>query len=237
MTDRLELGEISLEITLKNIRHMHLRVYPPDGRVGITAPLRMDPAKIRNFALSKLDWIKRQQKRIREGGWAAPPLYIEGESHPVWGKNYPLHLLEKGGKPSVTLEGDRLCLQVRKGAGAPKKAKLLALWYGELVKEALPPLAARWEPKLGVQVKGFQVRRMKTRWGTCHTRKGVIRLNADLAQKNPKYLEYVLVHEMAHLLEPSHNPRFYNLMGRFMPQWKTYRRELNRRSKNNEENI
>jgi hypothetical protein len=230
MSEQLQLGEIALDVVLKNIKHMHLRVYPPDGQARITAPYRMGPEKIREFALSKLSWIKRQQQRMREGGWVAPPQYLEGEIHPVWGKDYSLQLVEKAGTPSVSLVGDRLLLRVRKGAGVAKKGRLLALWYGELVKKALPPLVAKWEPILGVHVKLFFVRRMKTRWGTCHTRKGTIRLNADLAQKPAEYLEYVLVHEMVHLLEPSHNARFYALMGRFMPDWKILRGRLNRRS-------
>jgi predicted metal-dependent hydrolase len=237
MSEQLQLGDFEIEVVLKNIRNMHLRVYPPDGRVQLTASLRMAPGKIRGFALSKLDWIKRQQERIKKGGWVAPSQYQDGEIHPVWGKSYPLLVVEKAGPPLVSLTEDRLVLRIRKGVGVAKKAKLLALWYGELVKKALPPLVAQWEPILGVQVKRFFVRRMKTRWGTCHTRKGTIRLNADLAQKDPKYLEYVLVHEMAHLLEPSHNARFYGLMDRFMPQWKTYRGQLNLRTKGHPESI
>lgn len=226
MPEQILLQDLKIEVTLKNIRNMHLRVYPPDGQVRVTAPIRMDPEKIRKFALSKLEWIKRQQKRIREGGWAAPPEYKEGESHFVWGKAYPLQVGEGGGRNRVELRDDRLVLRVRKGTGARKKKALVAGWHKELVKTAVPPLVAKWEPRVGVQVKGVSVRHMKTRWGSCHTQKGTIRLNAGLAQKPFDCLEYVVVHEMVHLLEPSHNARFKALMGKFMPQWKNFRKQL-----------
>jgi predicted metal-dependent hydrolase len=232
MSEQIVLDELIVEVTRKNIRNMHLRVYPPDGQARITAPFRMGPEKIRGFALSKLEWIKRQQKRIREGGWTAPPAYQDGESHFVWGKAYPLQVVEGagkspfGGQPPVELLEDRLVLRVRKGAGPRKKKALVDGWHRARVGDAIPPLVAKWEPRVGVKVMGFFVRHMKTRWGTCHTRKGTIRLNAALAQKPFDCLEYVVVHEMVHLLEPSHNARFKALMGKFMPQWKSYRKQL-----------
>jgi predicted metal-dependent hydrolase len=226
LSEPIQLDEITLSVVLKAIKNMHLRVIPPDGEVRLTAPFQMSPEKIRAFALSKLPWIKRQQKRIREQPWTAPLQYIENENHFVWGKAYPLQLVERVGKPLVELLDGFLVLRTQKGTSLAGKKALVAEWYEELVRKAVPGLVEKWQPTLGVQVKGIFVRPMKTRWGTCHPARATIRLNADLAQKPFACLEYVVVHEMVHLLEPSHNARYHALMGRFMPDWKTTRKQL-----------
>ena len=228
MNEPIQLDEVSITVVLKPIKNMHLRIYPPEGEVRITAPFRMEPEKIRAFALSKLSWIKRQQKRMREQPWSPPLKYEEGEIHLVWGKAYPLQLASEKGAPVELLDGF-LVLRARKGTGLAAKKARVAEWYRDLVRMAAPPLIEKWEPRMGVKVKGLFVRQMKTRWGTCHPVKGTIRLNADLARKPFACLEYVVVHELVHLLEPSHNARFKAFMSRYMPDWKSVKTLLKSR--------
>jgi predicted metal-dependent hydrolase len=228
MVTKIELGEISVEVVKKNIKNIHLSVHPPAGRVRISAPLRMNIETIRVFAISKLDWIKRQQRKLQEQDRETPREYLDRESHYVWGKRYLLKVTESDEAPAVELERNRMLLRVRPGASDEKKQTILEEWYREQLKQAAPPLIAKWEPILGVRVKRFFVQRMKTKWGSCNHNSGSIRLNTELVKKPPECLEYIVVHEMVHLLEPTHNHRFTTLMDRFMPKWRFCRAELNR---------
>jgi hypothetical protein len=228
MTNQFVLGDIPVDVVLKNIKHVHLSVHPPVGKVRISAPIRMKLDTIRVYAITKLDWIRKQQKKIREQERETPREYVERESHFVWGQRYLLKLLDETRKPSVELGHGHLILKARPGSGKSAKADLLDNWYREQVKLALPELIAKWEQKIGVKTVQIFVRRMKTRWGSCNKRTGNIRFNTDLARKPIQCLEYVVVHELVHLLEPSHNDRFKALMQKFMPQWKSYRDQLNR---------
>jgi predicted metal-dependent hydrolase len=228
MTTQLQLGDIAIDVVRKDIKNVHLSVYPPLGRVRISAPLRMDLDTIRIFAISKLDWIKSQQRKLREQEREAPREYLERESHYVWGKRYLLKLVENEAAPTVARQHNKLLMQCRPGTSVEKRQAILDEWYRTQLKEAVPPLVEKWAPLMGVTVARFFVQRMRTRWGSCSPDTGSIRLNSELAKKPVECLEYIVVHEMVHLLEPTHNDRFLALLEKFMPKWRFYRDELNR---------
>jgi predicted metal-dependent hydrolase len=228
MVTQIKLGDIAVEVVKKDIKNIHLSVYPPAGRVRISAPLRMNLDTIRVFAISKLGWIKQQQKKLREQERETPREYLDHESHYVWGKRYLLKVVESDEAPGVELLRGQMRLRVRPGASDEKKQAIVEEWYRAQIKQAVPALIAKWEPLIGVKVARFFVQRMKTKWGSCSSDSRSIRLNTDLAKKPPECLEYIIVHEMAHLLEPTHNDRFTTLMNQFMPNWRFHREELNR---------
>jgi len=228
MAETIDLGGIVVEVVKKDIKNVHLSVYPPTGRVRISAPERMSLDTIRVFAISKLGWIKQQQQKLLEQERETPREYLDRESHYVWGKRYLLKIIEHNAAPEVELKHSTMLLRIRPGSDDVKMEAVLDAWYRQQLKEAVPPLIAKWEPLMGVKVERFFVQRMKTRWGSCNLGAGTIRLNSELAKKPPESLEYIVVHEMVHLLEPTHNARFIGLMDRFMPQWEFYRDILNR---------
>jgi predicted metal-dependent hydrolase len=228
MITQIKLGDIPVEVVKKDIKNVHLSVYPPAGRVRISAPLRMNLDTIRVFAISKLGWIKQQQKKLREQERETPREYLDRESHYVWGKRYLLKVIESDEPPKVELNHNKIHLRIRPGASEEKKQAIVEEWYREQLKQAVPSLIAQWEPLIGVKVERFFVQKMKTKWGSCNPNSLSIRLNTDLARKPSKCLEYIVVHEMVHLLEPTHNSRFMNLMDQFIPNWRFCRAELNR---------
>ncbi len=228
MTTRIELGDIAVEVVKKDIKNLHLSVYPPAGRVRISAPLRMNLDTIRVFAISKLGWIKQQQKKLQEQERETPREYLDLESHYVWGRRYLLEVIEGEESPAVELNHSRMRLRVRPGTREGKKQGVVEEWYREQLRQAVPPLLAKWEALIGVKVESFFVQRMKTKWGSCNPDSKTIRLNTDLAKKPPGCLEYIVVHELVHLLESKHNERFLTLMDQFMPRWRFHRAELNR---------
>ena len=190
--------------------------------------LRMSMESIWLFAISKLGWIKQQQRKFREQDREQPREYLDRESHYVWGRRYLLKVAAHDGAPSVEIKHRQLLLRVREPRDEEAKQVALDDWYRMLVKQAAPDLIARWEPVIGVNVRGVLVRKMKTLWGSCSPERGTIRLNVELAKKPPDCLEYILVHELVHLLAPTHNARFVKLLDQFMPKWQFYRDELNR---------
>lgn len=228
MMAQVQLGDIAVDVVKKDIKNVHLSVYPPAGRVRISAPSRMSLDRIRVFAISKLDWIKQQQRKLREQERETPREYLDRESHYVWGKRYLLKVAENTAAPEVDQTRNILILRIRPGSSEEKKQAVLEEWYREQLKAAVPPLIEKWEPLLGVKVKRFFVQRMKTKWGSCSHGAKSIRLNTELAKKPPECLEYIVAHEMIHLLEPTHNSHFVDLMGRIMPKWQFQRQELNR---------
>jgi predicted metal-dependent hydrolase len=228
MADQINVGGISVDVVFKDIKNVHLSVYPPTGRVRIAAPTRMSLDTIRLYAIAKLDWIKKQQKKLQEQERETPREYLDRESHYVWGRRYLLKLKEADQPPTVELKHNQMVLTVRAGAGKEKKEEIVATWYREQLRLAMSPLIAKWEPLLGVKSNRIYVRRMKTKWGNCNLHNRSIRLNSELAKKSPNCLEYVIVHELVHLLEPTHNHKFVGLMDNFMPQWRQFRDELNR---------
>jgi predicted metal-dependent hydrolase len=228
MPDRIELGDIRVDVVLKDIKNIHLSVYPPEGRVRISAPQRMSLETIRVFALSKLEWIKQQRAKLRGQERESPREYLDRESHYLWGKRYLLTVVEADAPAAIELKHRHMILRVRPETSREKREAFFEAWYRERIKEAVPPLLERWEPLLGVKAERWFVQRMKTKWGSCNHRARTIRLNTDLAKKPPVCLEYIVVHELVHLLEPTHNARFLGLMDRFMPHWRFHREELNR---------
>jgi predicted metal-dependent hydrolase len=224
---QLKLGDIAADVVFKDIKNVNLRVYPPAGKVRISAPLRLSPDAIRAFALSKLDRIKHQQLKLRRYEREAPPEYRDNESHYVWGKLYQLKLIEGSHAPSIDLTDDQMFLRLRPDTRPRKKQAIMEEWYREQVAEAVPRLIAKWEAAMAVKVERFFVRRMNTRWGSCTPRTRRIRLNTELAKKSPELLEYVVVHEMVHLIERHHNGRFAHLMDQHLPNWRYLRKALN----------
>lgn len=228
MSTRIDLGDIAADVVLKDIKNVHLSVYPPNGRVRISAPRRMNLDTIRVFAISKLDWIRRQQRKLREQERETPRELVDRESHYLWGKRYLLTLIESDDAPSVDLKHHRMLLRLRPGTSDEKKHAVMEEWYRSQLKQAVPPLLSKWEPILGVRLNRFFVQRMKTKWGSCSPTARNIRLNTDLAKKPRECLEYIVVHELVHLLEPTHNTRFVAMMDQFLPQWRFRREQLNR---------
>lgn len=228
MATQIHLGEIAVDVVLKDIKNIHLSVYPPTGRVRISAPLRMDIDTIRVFAVTKLGWIKSQQQKLREQVRETPREYLDRESHYVWGKRYLLKLEERNAVPEVELKHNKMIMRIRPEIGRERMQEILEAWYREQLKAALPPLINKWESLMRVKVGRCFVQKMRTKWGSCSHDTKNIRLNTDLAKKPPECLEYIVVHELAHLLEPTHNSRFVALMDQFMPKWRFYKDQLNK---------
>jgi predicted metal-dependent hydrolase len=228
MFTQIELGDIKVEVVFKDIKNVHLSVHPPNGRVRIAAPSRMSPDTIRVFAISKLSWIRQQQEKILSQERETPREYLNRESHYLWGKRYLLDVVEEDARPEVEMKHGKMILWVRPGTDERRRQVIVEEWYRAQLKQAVTPMLAKWETLIGVKVERLFVQRMKTRWGSCNPKSRNIRLNTDLAKKPHECLEYILVHEMVHLLEPTHNARFVSLMDSFVPKWQFYREALNR---------
>ena len=227
MTNTIQIGGLSIRVTKKDIKHVHLSVHPPNGRVTMAAPsaTRLDVA--RAYAISKLGWIRQQQQHLKDQARETPRRFIERESHYLWGRRHLMSVVHREVKPFVSLDHKRITLTVRPGSDAEKRAQVIHGWHKSLLHEAVPPLIKTWERKLRVRVAGYFLQRMKTRWGSCNHRVGHIRLNTELVKKPKDLLEYVVVHEMAHLLEPTHSDRFIAILEEHYPTWREARAELN----------
>jgi len=228
MVTQLVLGDISVRVERKDIKNVHLGVYPPSGGVRIAAPKRMSTDAIRALAISKLGWIRRQRSAFAEQERETLREYLEGESHYLWGRRYLLAVEEGDETPVVEVSPRRLVLKVRPGTGAAKRTALVDAWYRRQLSLAVAPLLAKWEPLLGVKAGRILPQRMKTKWGSCNPETASIRLNTDLAKKPRACLEYVVVHELVHLRAPKHDAHFLALMDRFIPGWRHHREQLNR---------
>lgn len=231
----LELAGIRIAVVRKDIKNVHLTVHPPDGTVRITAPRRKSEDSIRLFAIAKLGWIRQQQRKLREQERETPREYLEREGHFVWGRRLLLKVVEADAAPSVRVRHSALILKVRPRTTATGRSDIVAGWYRGLIRDAAPTLIDRWSRRLGVSVSRFYVQHMKTRWGSCNPAAGTIRLNTELAKKPRECLEYIVVHELAHLLEPTHNAAFVAIMDRHLPTWRHTRDQLNRLPARHEE--
>lgn len=227
MTTTIQLGEIAIVLTRKNVKHVHLSVHPPGGRVSLVAPTGTRLEVARAYAISKMGWIRDQRAKLRSQAREAPRSFVERESHYLWGRRYLLSVVAKDAKPFVTLSHRRITLTVRPGSSAARREEVMQEWHRTLLHEAVPPLIRRWEPRLGAKVAGYFLQRMKTKWGGCNPRARTIRLNTELVKKPKDLLEYVVVHEMLHLVEPTHSERFVALLDRHYPTWREARAELN----------
>lgn len=227
MQSKLQLCDVTVTVVRKAIKNVHLSVHPPTGRVTIAAPERMALDTIRVFAISKLPWIRQQQHKLLAQDREPPRDFIERESHYVWGRRCLLRVIEANETPRVDVSHRSLRLFVRSGSSVPMREAVLDDWYREQVRDAAQPLIEKWAKLLGVRPSRFFVRRMRTKWGSCNHQAQTIRLNTDLAKKPLACLEYVIVHELIHLLEPTHNERFHELMNRWLPKWPYHRDQLN----------
>lgn len=227
MSETIQLGELSIRVTKKDIKNVHLSVHPPDGRVTMTAPAatRLDVA--RAYAISRLGWIRQQQEKLKNQAREAPRRFIERESHYLWGRRHLLTVVRRETKPFVSLDHKRITLSVRSGSDSTKRAEVIHEWHKSLLHEVVPALIKKWEQKLKVKVTGYFVQRMKTKWGSCNHKAGHIRLNTELVKKPKDLLEYVIVHEMGHLLESTHSERFIAILQEHYPTWREARAELN----------
>lgn len=227
MSEIINIGELSIRVTKKDIKNVHLSVHPPDGRVTLAAPssTRLDVA--RAYAISKLGWIREQQKKLENQARESPRQFTERESHNLWGRRRLMTVVHREAKPFVSLDHKRIILTVRPGSSAKKRAEVMHEWHKALLHEVVPPLIKKWEQKLKVRVAGYFLQRMKTKWGSCNHHAGNIRLNTELVKKPKDLLEYVIVHEMTHLLEPTHSERYIAILDEHYPTWREARAELN----------
>ncbi len=223
----LTIAEFDVEVVRKDIKNLHLSVYPPGGAVRISAPRGMPVEQITQYAIARLSWIRRQQTRLSAQEREPPREYLERESHWVWGQRYLLELRDGDHAPQLEINPQRMTLTMRAGATAAGRADVLSAWYRQQIYQAIPKLLATWQPRLKVTGGRISVRKMRTKWGSCTPATAAIRLNTDLAKKDPKCLEYVLVHELTHLIEPTHNQRFVACMNQHLPQWPQRRELLN----------
>lgn len=225
---QIEIRGMPVEIVRKDIKNLHVGVYPPAGRVRVAAPRHMDDEAIRVAVVSRLGWIRRQQAGFSSQERQSHREMVTGESHYFQGHRYRLDVIEAPGKSSVRVANNNtLELRVRPGTECAKRLEVLNEWYRRQLKAQLSELVAKWEPVLGVTVRDWRIRKMKTRWGSCNIEAQRIWLNLELAKKPPGCLEYILVHEMVHLLERLHSERFAKLMDQFMPDWRLRKDELN----------
>lgn len=223
----LLLGDIAVAVTRKRIRHMHLRVHPPDGRVTISAPYSLRPQVVEVFASTRIEWIRRQQELVRTRTIEIPTRFISGENHYLWGQRYELSVVACEGRSRVVVDDAHITLLVEPGSDAARRAAVMHSWHKSILTGVLPPLIEKWERRLNVRLKGYYLRRMKTRWGTCNYRTKHIRLNTELVTKPSHLLDYVVAHEMVHLIVPNHGRRFIALMDEHYPSWREARAELN----------
>ena len=226
MTETIQLGDIAIAVRRKDIKHVHLSVHPPNGRVTLVAPKATRREVARVYAASKLGWIRNQQAHFRGQARETPRQFIERESHYLWGRRYLLSVREEGAKSSVRLGHRMVTLTMRPGSSRAKREEVMQAWHRALLHEAVPPMICKWEKRLGIEVAGYFLQRMKTKWGGCNHRRGHIRLNTELVCKPKDLLEYIIAHEMLHLIEPRHSERFQTLLNKHYPTWREARLEL-----------
>lgn len=227
MIEVIEIGDIAISVTRKDVKNVHLSVHPPDGRVTLVAPksTRLDVA--RTYAITRIGWIRQQRERLLAQARETPRQFVGRETHYLWGRRYLLRLTEKDEKPSITLDHRTVHLQVRPATPRDRRARIIHAWHLQLLHDAVPSLIRKWESRIGAEVQGYHLQRMKTKWGSCNAARGTIRLNTELVKKPRDLLEYVIVHEMVHVLEPTHSPRFFTLLSEHYPDWAEARRDLN----------
>ena len=225
----MDISGISIEVVRKDIKNFYIGVHPPNGHVRVSAPLHLDEDTIWMAIVTRLAWIRRKQAEFAKQERQPQREFVTGESHYFEGRRYRLDVLEQDCPPKVWLPNNtKITLRVRPGSDSAKREAVMQRWYRQHLRAAVPPLLEKWEPKLGVSVNEVRIKRMKTLWGSCNIGAKRIWLNLELAKKPKSCLVYILVHEMMHLLERDHNDRFRALMDTFLPQWRTYRGQLNR---------
>jgi len=227
MRTTLRIGNITVAVLRKNIKHVHLSVHPPGGRVTLVAPRRTRIEVVRAYLASKVAWIRRQQAQLRAQARESRRAFVERESHYLWGRRYLLALRTAASRPSVSLGHRTITMTVRPGATREEREVVIHRWHREVLHEVVPRIIAKWEPRLGVKAQRYFLQRMRTKWGSCNHRARHVRLNTELVKKPKELLEYVVVHELLHLKEPTHGERFMALLDKHYPHWREARVELN----------
>ncbi|MBF6421094.1 M48 family metallopeptidase [Nocardia farcinica] len=223
----LTIRGIDVDVIYKDIKNLHIGVYPPLGRVRVAAPNRLDDDQVRLAVIQRLPWIKRQRDKLRSAERQSEREMVTGESHYVWGVRRRLKVVERLGRAHFEIDGERLVLYVPAETSAEKRRAYLDKWYRDQLRQEIPDRIAKWEQALGVTVPKWTIRRMKTKWGSCNRETRNIWFNVELAKKHPDCLEYIVVHEMAHYFERNHGERFTSLMDQHLPDWRSRRDQLN----------
>jgi predicted metal-dependent hydrolase len=222
------ISDIVVDVVRKDIKNIHLAVYPPNGRVRVAVPHYMKDDSVRLVVISKLQWIKRQQKQFNDQKRQTARKYISGENHYFLGNRYLLNVIYADGTPKIAIRNKTtLDLTVRPNSDWETRERVLLAWYRRELKAIVPDIIAKWEAIIGVQITEWGVKQMKTKWGTCNISSMRIWLNLELIKKPLHCIEYVIVHELVHLLERHHNDRFMRFMDKFLPNWRLLRDELN----------
>jgi predicted metal-dependent hydrolase len=221
-----EQTAIPIEVEFRNVKTMRLTVYPPDGRVKVISPIGTSREDIRKFAASKITWIRKHRERFLNHSKLTASLKNHSTVF-VWGEPWELEIIERKGNPKIIPENGIMKMYVRPDSTKAKRQEFLDKWYSKILKEQAPPLIEEWEGRIGVKVKKLFVRKMKTHWGSCNSTRQTLRLNSELAKRKRECLEYVIVHEMLHIIEKSHNRKFYSLMNKYLPAWKIIRKKMN----------
>jgi predicted metal-dependent hydrolase len=227
MKDIIQLGELQIEVTRKDIKNVHLSVHPPDGRVSLSAPMNTRLEVVRAYAISKLSWIRLQQEKLAKQPRETERAFLKRESHYLWGRRYLLNVIHTDGKQHVTLDHKRINLYVRPGANREKRSEVFYEWQKKQLHEFVKDMLAKWESILNVKANAYFLQKMKTKWGSCNHRSKNIRFNTELVKKPKDLVEYVIVHELAHLIVPVHNENFISILDNYYPQWREARMELN----------
>lgn len=224
---QITVAGIPIEVTKKKVKHLRMVAYPSTGKVRISSPKHIPDHEIRSFANSRAGWIKKHLNNPKIKQKEKDPHFEHGSTHYIWGKPYKLVIKQGSDRFRVKVNNrHEIHMAVQAGYGLIEREPVMREWYRRSIKSRIPGLIEKWEPVMNVKVKDWGVKKMKTRWGTCNTRAGRIWLNLELAKRDPKVLEYIVVHEMTHLLERPHSKRFYRLMDTFLPDWRAIDREL-----------
>ncbi|MDQ3005752.1 MAG: M48 family metallopeptidase [Chloroflexota bacterium] len=226
---QIDVNGLIVDVVRKNIKNLHLAVYPPNGRVRVAAPLLVNDEAVRMAVIARLGWVKRQQVNFQKQERETKHEYVNGESHYFLGNRYLLNIVEHSQAGKIVIRNKKkIDLYVRPRSDSAQRERIMLRWYRAHLRQTVPALIEKWEKIIGVQVAGWGIRQMKTKWGTCNIQKRRIWINLELAKKSEACLEFIVAHEIVHLLERHHNDRFLELMNKFMPKWKLYRAELNR---------
>ncbi|MDB4353740.1 M48 family metallopeptidase [Akkermansiaceae bacterium] len=225
--ETLSIKGLTVEVTRKAVKNVHLSVHPPEGRVSLIIPPETRTATAKSFIATKLLWIRQQQEELANQQRETPRQHITRESHYVWGRRYLLSVEEKNTKPHVKHDHKNLTLVVRPDSSPEKRSEVMHEWHKSLLHAVIPKMIKKWEKKLNVEVSAYYLQKMKTRWGSCNHDKGNIRINTELVKKPKDLLEYIIVHEMTHLIIPNHSEKFLSLMNTHYPAWKEAQKELN----------
>lgn len=227
--EKITISNIDVDVVRKSIKNIHLAVYPPTGRVRIAAPLGVNDDTIRLFAISKLGWIKRHQRTLEKQERISPRTYKQRESHYFQGRRYLLNIIEDTTSPKVVIQNKKsIDLYIKPDTPTSKRHEVLTEWYRMELKKQIPPIIEKWEKILNVKVTDWQVKQMKTKWGSCNIEKKRLWINLEMAKKPQHCLDYIVLHEMVHLLVRHHNEQFLYYMDKYLPNWRQIKRELNK---------